>query len=118
RCREAASLLAGSARALPQERTRAPLLRRSVRRAIHGDARVGSREAPARGDGLGAPPLLRDGVTAMRLDGKTALITGAGSGMGRLAAQLFAKEGAQVAAADLNKEALAGTVSIVQGEGG
>ncbi|TMB93531.1 MAG: oxidoreductase, partial [Chloroflexi bacterium] len=29
----------------------------------------------------------------MRLKHKTALITGAGSGMGRLASQLFAKEG-------------------------
>src|SRR5437899_8968246 len=54
----------------------------------------------------------------MRLTGKTALITGAASGMGRLAAQLFAREGAQVAAADLNKDALAETVSIVEAEGG
>ena len=37
----------------------------------------------------------------MRLEGKTALITGAGSGMGRVAAVLFAKEGAKVAAWDV-----------------
>jgi len=54
----------------------------------------------------------------VRLEHKTALITGAGSGMGRLAAQLFAKEGAQVVACDLNNEALKETVSLVQAGGG
>jgi NAD(P)-dependent dehydrogenase (short-subunit alcohol dehydrogenase family) len=54
----------------------------------------------------------------MRLEHKTALITGAGSGMGRLAAQLFAKEGAQVVACDMNNEALKETVALVQAHGG
>ena len=40
----------------------------------------------------------------MRLAGKVALITGAGSGMGRVAAQTFAREGARVVAADLDAE--------------
>lgn len=39
-----------------------------------------------------------------RLDGKKALITGAASGLGRAAALMFAKEGADVAIADLNVE--------------
>lgn len=54
----------------------------------------------------------------MRLEGKTALITGAGSGMGRLAAQVFAREGAQVVAADRSAEALLETVASVQSAGG
>jgi NAD(P)-dependent dehydrogenase (short-subunit alcohol dehydrogenase family) len=54
----------------------------------------------------------------MRLKDKTALITGAGSGMGRLAAQLFAGEGAQIVACDLNNEALDETVRLVESAGG
>ena len=46
---------------------------------------------------------------AGRLDGKVCLITGAGSGMGQLAAQVFAREGGKVAALDLKPEGLAQT---------
>lgn len=46
-----------------------------------------------------------------RLEGKVALITGAGSGMGRLAAQVFVREGARVVAADLKTEAVNETVA-------
>ncbi|MGB2693968.1 MAG: SDR family oxidoreductase [Dehalococcoidia bacterium] len=54
----------------------------------------------------------------MRLEGKTALITGAGSGMGRLAAETFAREGASVVAADITPDGLAETVERVRGAGG
>ena len=54
----------------------------------------------------------------MRLEGKTALITGAGSGMGRLAAEVFAREGAKVVATDISADALQETVERVRGQGG
>ncbi len=46
-----------------------------------------------------------------RLDGKVALITGAGSGMGRLAVHVFVKEGARVVAGDLKADAVNETVA-------
>ena len=45
-----------------------------------------------------------------RLDGKVALITGAGGGMGRVATQLFVREGARVVAVDVKAEAVQETV--------
>ncbi len=55
---------------------------------------------------------------AGRLDGKIALITGAGSGMGRAAALVFAREGAKVVAADIVEDAVAQTVEMVKVAGG
>jgi NAD(P)-dependent dehydrogenase (short-subunit alcohol dehydrogenase family) len=40
----------------------------------------------------------------MRLDGKVAIVTGAGSGIGEATARLMAREGASVVVADLNRE--------------
>jgi NAD(P)-dependent dehydrogenase (short-subunit alcohol dehydrogenase family) len=49
----------------------------------------------------------------MRLEGKVTLITGGGSGMGKVAAQLFAREGAQVVLTDVNDDAGAATVAEI-----
>ena len=54
----------------------------------------------------------------MRLKDKVALITGAGSGIGRQSALLFAKEGASVLAVDLNEQAAAETVGMLRQAGG
>jgi NAD(P)-dependent dehydrogenase (short-subunit alcohol dehydrogenase family) len=53
-----------------------------------------------------------------RLAGKVALITGAGSGMGRDAAVLFAEEGARVVACDIDRAAATATVALVTKAGG
>lgn len=54
----------------------------------------------------------------MRLNNKAAIITGAGLGMGREAARLFASEGAKVIVFDLNPAAGNETVSLIKQAGG
>ena len=54
----------------------------------------------------------------MRLDGKVALITGAGSGIGRQAALRFSQEGAKIVVVDLNLTAAEETVAFVKEQGG
>jgi len=54
----------------------------------------------------------------MRLANKTALITGAGCGIGRESALLFAAEGAKVIVVDINDAAAAETVHLIEQAGG
>ena len=53
----------------------------------------------------------------MKLEGKAALITGAGSGIGRAIARLFAAEGAAVLVTDLNDEAGQGVAREIEATG-
>jgi len=54
----------------------------------------------------------------MRLMGKVAVITGAGSGMGEETAKLFAREGATVVATDINLESVTHVVETIRSNGG
>ncbi|MEO6718593.1 MAG: glucose 1-dehydrogenase [Novosphingobium sp.] len=51
-------------------------------------------------------------------EGKVALVTGSGRGLGRACAQIFAREGAAVVVVDLNAEDGAETVRLIEGAGG
>jgi NAD(P)-dependent dehydrogenase (short-subunit alcohol dehydrogenase family) len=53
-----------------------------------------------------------------RLAGKAAYITGAGAGIGRAAAELFAREGATVVVAEFNAESGQATVDAIRAAGG
>ena len=53
----------------------------------------------------------------MRLDGKVAIITGGGSGIGKATAELFSEEGAKVVVVDWNRAAGEGTAKSLQDAG-
>ena len=52
------------------------------------------------------------------LQGKSAIVTGAGSGVGRASAMRFAQEGAQVVVADIDLDHAKETVRQIEGSGG
>ncbi|MEO6920974.1 MAG: SDR family oxidoreductase [Collimonas sp.] len=54
----------------------------------------------------------------MRLHGKRILVTAAGQGIGRASALMFAREGAQVLATDINPAVLEDTAALARAEGG
>jgi len=51
------------------------------------------------------------------LDGKVALVTGAGSGLGRQFSEVMAEAGADVACADIDAESARAAAAVVEGLG-
>ncbi|MCM3782261.1 glucose 1-dehydrogenase [Neobacillus mesonae] len=54
----------------------------------------------------------------MKLQGKVAIVTGAGSGMGKAIAMLYAQEGAKIIVADINRDSVDAVVSEIKANGG
>jgi 3-oxoacyl-[acyl-carrier protein] reductase len=54
----------------------------------------------------------------MQLEGKSAIVTGAGSGVGRAIAQRFAREGARVVVADVDAQGVDDTLREIRSSGG
>lgn len=54
----------------------------------------------------------------MKLQNKVAIVTGAGSGMGKAIASLYAQEGAKVIVADINQDSVNAVVAEIKANGG
>ena len=67
---------------------------------------------------LGPSSYLQEVEQKMRLENRTAIITGAGNGIGRATAELFAAEGANIVVAELETEAGEETVGKITAAGG
>ena len=78
----------------------------------HDHAPRSSRRAP------GAPIRPGGRETPMQLDGKVAIVTGGGSGLGRASATALAAAGAQVVVGDVDDDGAAATVAAIAEAGG
>jgi 3-oxoacyl-[acyl-carrier protein] reductase len=58
------------------------------------------------------------GGATMKLNGRIAIVTGAGSGFGEGIAKLFAQEGAKVVVADIRKDAAERVAALIRAAGG
>src|SRR6476661_6022735 len=58
------------------------------------------------------------GTNQLRLAGRTAIVTGAGRGLGRAIAELYAREGARVVIASRSAEGCASAVEAIEAAGG
>jgi NAD(P)-dependent dehydrogenase (short-subunit alcohol dehydrogenase family) len=62
--------------------------------------------------------VLRQEESDVRLENRVAMVTAAGSGMGRAGARRFAQEGAHVVVSDLDESAAKETVALIEADGG
>src|SRR5437867_1692126 len=88
--------------------------RRSARPAGRGRCVAGA-VAPPRAS---RPVLQALSTAVMRFQGKIALITAAGRGIGRATAEIIGREGGTVVAVDVDKDALDQVVGAVRTGGG